>query len=149
MSPMLNPSTSSAYLNRLDTLTSAQLPRWGKMNASQMLAHCSEVLEVSCGKKELKAPWLIRLIGRILLKEIMKHDRMTKGSATARQYVIAGNPDFNVELERLKALIQEFAATSDEVLAARRHVIFGELTADQSRILMAKHLEHHFAQFRI
>lgn len=149
MSPMLTPESAPAYLSRLELLQAGQLPRWGRMNAPQMLAHCSEVLEVACGTKELKAPWWIRILGRILLKELLKDKRLPKGSATAQQYKIAHTPDFQVEMERLKALIVSFAESDDQVLAARHHTVFGDLTADQWRILMAKHLEHHFAQFRL
>lgn len=149
MTSLLNQTTVSQYLERLQILTPEHRPRWGKMNASQMLAHCSEVLEVACGTKALKAPWLIRILGRILLKELLKDKRLPKGSATAQQYKIGHTPDFQAEMERLKALIVNFAESDDQVLAARHHTVFGDLTAEQWRILMAKHLEHHFAQFRL
>lgn len=149
MNSLLNAATAVNYNSRLDKLISGQIPRWGKMNAPQMLAHCAEVLEVACGTKELKAPWLIRILGRILLKELLKDKPLPKGSATAQQYQIKHTPNFQEELARLKQLIVAFSEIPDETLADRHHRVFGKLTAQQWRILMAKHLDHHFAQFRI
>ncbi len=149
MTPLLQVQSAPNYCARLEVLTADQRPRWGKMNAPQMVAHCSEVLEVACGTKALKAPWFIRILGRILLKELLKDKPLPKGSATATQYKITHAVEFQSEVQRLKELIQSFANTSDEVLSKRHHTVFGDLTAEQWRILMAKHLEHHFAQFRI
>ena len=36
--------------SRIEQLTSETQPQWGSMTAAQMLAHCTEIQEVSNGK---------------------------------------------------------------------------------------------------
>ena len=56
-----DPDTYADLRRRIDLLTPETVPRWGKMNAAQMCAHCAEVAAVAHGKPLRGTPWLIQL----------------------------------------------------------------------------------------
>ncbi len=48
-------------LNRIEQLTPETRPQWGSMTAAQMLAHCSEIQEVTNGKELKNTPFIAKL----------------------------------------------------------------------------------------
>ncbi len=47
--------------SRIGQLTPETQPQWGAMTAAQMLAHCSEIQEVSNGKELKNTPFIAKL----------------------------------------------------------------------------------------
>jgi hypothetical protein len=58
MKNIFNERDLEEILNRLDHLNSEALPQWGKMNAAQMLAHCSSFQDIAMGNSFPKRGWL-------------------------------------------------------------------------------------------
>ncbi len=46
MQNIFDRAACDALIGRINRLTTASKPVWGKMNAAQMLAHCNKVYEV-------------------------------------------------------------------------------------------------------
>ncbi len=53
-------------LSRIKKLTSETQPQWGTMTAAQMLAHCSEIQEVTNGKELKNTPFIVKLFRSII-----------------------------------------------------------------------------------
>ena len=49
MKNLFTQNDTTEILNRVDNLTPTSQRLWGKMEAAQMLAHCSKVLEAATG----------------------------------------------------------------------------------------------------
>jgi len=121
---------------------------WGKMNAAQMLEHCSRGTELALG--DIKPPRM--LIGRILGgfikgKALGNEEPMRRNSPTVPGLVVVDERDLAVEQERLCGLIERFVAQGPGGCTTHPHAFFGKLTADEWAELMYKHLDHHLRQF--
>lgn len=124
---------------------------WGKMTAAQMLAHCSISLEWAVGERvPEKMPLPARVIGRVIKPLVFRNDDpMRKNSPTAKSLVMEGERDFAAERERLRGLIERFAAGGPAECTQNPHSFFGEMTPQQWAILSYKHLDHHLRQFGV
>ncbi|RYG51920.1 MAG: hypothetical protein EOO01_07575, partial [Chitinophagaceae bacterium] len=60
----------NAIINRIESLTPNSAAKWGKMNVSQMLAHCAVAFGVPLSDKKLKGNFLMRLIGPMFKKQL-------------------------------------------------------------------------------
>ncbi|MEM6806195.1 MAG: biotin carboxylase N-terminal domain-containing protein, partial [Bacteroidota bacterium] len=86
----------AARIERIHQDTEAQ---WGKMNAFQMLKHCTENDRILQRKKSYKRLFIGRLFGKIALKANIKDDEpLKKNGATHPALVITENG--NVEKQK-------------------------------------------------
>jgi hypothetical protein len=149
MKSLLEPSCVQEVKQRLSALSPGHQRQWGKMNAAQMLAHCSLGLEMAAG--EIRPPRA--LVGRILgpvIKPMALRDEepMRRNSPTSKELLVIGDDrDFETERKRLSQLIDRFAATGAAGCTSHPHAFFGSLTPNEWAILMYKHLDHHLRQF--
>jgi len=56
---LYDPAVKQEIISRINKLTADSKPLWGKMNASQMLAHCQKPLGVATGSHTLKPNFII------------------------------------------------------------------------------------------
>ena len=134
-------------LGRIDKLLPESQRLWGKMDVSQMMAHCSAALDMACGRLNPPRIFIGRLIGP-LVKPIYTNEKpFSQNSPTDKKLVIADRRDFAREQEQLRAKIREFHQGGEAKCTRHPHPFFGALTpADWSRG-MYKHLDHHLRQF--
>lgn len=62
MKNLFQSEAANEILQRIDRLTPETTHQWGKMNVTQMLAHCAVTMEVATDQKYL--PWTF--IGKVL-----------------------------------------------------------------------------------
>lgn len=72
MKTLLDASTLEEILNRLETLKPDSPAQWGKMNATQMLTHCSIILKMATGEMPQGFTLLGKLFGRYYLFDGLK-----------------------------------------------------------------------------
>lgn len=72
---------------------------------------------------------------------------MRRNSPTVEGLVIQDERDLSKEQERLRGMIDRFAAAGPKGCTSHPHSFFGRLTPDQWAVLMYKHLDHHLRQF--
>lgn len=142
-------NTYEALLERLSRLEPESAPAWGKMNAAQMLAHCTEVAEVAHGKPLRGTPWYIRLLGGLVKKLVLSGRPYPRGAKTHPQYVIAASSDFEQEKARLLKVLGDMQSAGRDHAGKTPHPIFGAMTADEHGWATYKHLDHHLRQFRL
>src|SRR4051812_19160723 len=63
MKTLFDDGDRAALLQRLDKLQADTPRQWGKMNAAQMVTHCTRALEAGTGDRPMKQ----KLIGKILM----------------------------------------------------------------------------------
>lgn len=146
---IFNPADNQLMIDRINKLTATTPAVWGKMNASQMLAHCQIPLLVAEGKVTLKRTIIGFLFGRMILKKLLKGNTLDKNSPTDKAFIISNQPDFEIEKEKTVTQIKNFGALGTSVIKVYKHPFFGELTDEQWGILSYKHFDHHLKQFGV
>jgi len=147
MKTLFQPETRDEILARIDRVQPASSRQWGKMDAAQMMAHCSAGLDMACGK--LNPPRL--LIGRLIapfFKSIYTNEKpFSKDSPTDKQLVVSDARDFVREQELLKEKVRQFHDGGEAKCTRNPHPFFGDLTPQAWSRGMYKHLDHHLRQF--
>lgn len=146
---LFNRTDAGNILARLDKIKSNTPRIWGKMTVSQMLAHCSEAMETATGAKHHPRTFLGWLLGPFFKKNYLGDKPFPKGSPTAKQFIIRGQPDFATQKERLHRLICSFVDGGSEKCTPYPHSFFGKMAPEEWSIAMYKHLDHHFRQFGV
>ena len=132
----------------LKDLKKEDLPKWGKMNASQMVNHCNLFIDLYVNKIEV--PWLMRAISRLLspifIKYILSKD-YTQAPKNLRTYskIKVDDPsiDFDAEKQKLREQLNLIADLDGKV----DHPLYGKVGADLVKKLVVHHTSHHFHQF--
>ncbi|HKV60678.1 MAG TPA: DUF1569 domain-containing protein [Candidatus Acidoferrum sp.] len=125
-------------------------PLWGRMNGAQALAHCSAAVEWAVGDRIPPRMFLGRIMGQIVKPMVLGNDEpMRRNSPTAKDLVVQDERDLGTERERLRGLIDRFAAAGPNGCTTHPHSFFGRLTPEEWATLMYKHLDHHLRQFGV
>ncbi len=140
-------SAVNEILERLNNLTNQSPRQWGKMNVSQMLAHCSNSLEMALGLINPPPTFFSWTIGPLLKFIYTNNSPFKKGSPTDSALIIVDERDFMLERERLKNIISQFHNGGPNKVTTHPHPFFGHLNPDQWSRGMYKHLDHHLKQF--
>jgi len=132
---------------RLDSLQPASVRQWGKMDAAQMMAHCSAALDMASGRMNLPRILVGRLLGSFV-KPIYTNDKpFSKNNPTDKKLVVSDQRDFAREREQLKLKLQQFHEGGEAQCTRHPHPFFGAFTPQEWARGMYKHLDHHLRQF--
>jgi uncharacterized protein DUF1569 len=147
---LYEPAQVADIKQRLDKLQPTSGRLWGKMTPSQMLAHCAISMEWATGDSKPPRMFIGRILGPIVRGIALKDERpMGKNAPTSPLLVIGSEPDFSAERERLRKVVERFAAAGPGACTTHPHTFFGRLTPDEWARLMYKHLDHHLRQFGV
>lgn len=142
--------TVDESIARLDRLTPATAPEWGKMNASQMLAHLNVAYEMAFENKHKKQNALMRFLLKIFVKSTVCGDKPYKrNSHTAPEFKITDERDFENEKGRLIRYMRNAQEFGQDYFDGKESLSFGKLTWQEWNTLFYKHLNHHFTQFGV
>ena len=148
MKNLFEPASVHEVKTRIANLQPDSAPQWGAMNAAQAMAHCVGGLETAVGDSKPPRVLIGYVIGGIIKPKVVGNDEpFRKNSPTAKSLVVADERDLAKEKERLRVLIDRFAAGGPAVCTAHPHAFFGKMTPQEWAILMYKHLDHHLRQF--
>ena len=149
MESIFSDSGVANVVQRIDKLSPEAQAQWGKMNVSQMLAHCQAPLNVGLGSHKLgKYNFILRAIGRIVKNNLVKDEKPFKRSQpTDKTFVVADTKDFEQEKSRLKDAISKFSAAGKAGKLVGTHPFFGVLKHEEWDKMQWKHLDHHLRQF--
>ncbi|MCC6132337.1 MAG: DUF1569 domain-containing protein [Acidobacteria bacterium] len=149
MKSLLDPTDMDSILRRLSRLQAKSNRQWGKMNPSQMLSHCSAVLESATGVKPVKQKLLGKIITPFIRSTVLGEKPFGKNAPTDPSFVMSDEHDFEKEKARLQGLLARFSEVGPEKLGEAEHIFFGKLTGEEWGRLSYKHLDHHFRQFGV
>lgn len=145
-----NPSEAEKIISRLDQLSPITQRRWGKMNVSQMLAHCCVSYEQAFGENTLAPNMMMRIIMKTFFKGTMTNEVPYKPNLpTAPAFVIVDQRDFQKERNRLSGYIRKMAALGESYFDGKHQLTLGKLNAKEWNNLMYKHIDHHLRQFGV
>jgi len=149
MKSIFNKADNESIIVRINSLTTESQPAWGKMTVDQMCKHCDLTIDVAYGKRDLKIPFVLRLLGRMLKKKMLAADNMGKGSATAKEYIVSDRYDLEGIKSELIANFRRFADEGESVIKLIDHPFWGKMTIEEWDMLMWKHMDHHLKQFGV
>ena len=147
MPSLFEPETKRSILERLGGLTSGASRQWGKMDAAQMMAHCSVAMEAGTGDKPLKQALIGKIFAPFVRSSFLGEKPFGKNSPTDPTFVISDARDFAREKERLTALVARFCERGPAEAGRHTHSFLGKITGDDWGVVMYKHLDHHLRQF--
>jgi hypothetical protein len=149
MQSLFDTATYNSIVSRISTLSPQSERQWGKMNVSQMLAHCSNVVETGLGDKTLKPNFIFALIGPLLKKKLYDESPFKKSLPTDKSFIVADEREFENEKSRLLGLLKRFYEDQGTVVGSKKHPFFGKLTKEQWAMGTYKHVDHHLQQFGV
>jgi hypothetical protein len=132
---------------RIDMLTPDSPALWGKMNASQMMAHIVDALRMATGElpvKEKKRPMRFTPLKQL----IIYGPPFPKNVPTAPELLVRQPDDWDAECASLRRMMDVFAAQKPGKKLPR-HPVFGELSRRAWGVLGFRHLDHHLRQFGV
>lgn len=113
-------------IKRINDLSADTMPQWGKMNVSQMLAHCNVSYEMVYEDKHTKPNGLMKVILKLLVKnKVVNEVPYKKNNPTAPAFIIRGDKEFD----------------------GKESHSFGKLSLEEWNNMFYKHLDHHLRQF--
>lgn len=151
MENVFDTKVAQNYIERINKLTPDTQGLWGKMTVDQMLAHCCVSYEMIFEPEKHKKPGAI---ARFILKTFVKpkvvgEKAYSKGGPTAPQFIITGRKNFEEEKKRLIGFIQKAQQLGASAFDGKESFSFGKLSANEWNNMLAKHLNHHLAQFGV
>lgn len=149
MNNLFAPSAVEEVLTRIDGLGPATQRQWGKMDVAQMLAHCANAMEMSCGTLAVKRGFVGRFIGPLFRGMATSDKPFSRNAPTAQELKIADAQDFAREKARLQQGVRDFHQRGEARCTQLPHPFFGPLTPMQWSTLAYKHLDHHLKQFGV
>lgn len=141
---------NTAILQRINHLTPATKPNWGKMSVAQMLAHCNVTYEMIYENKHPKPNAFLKFILKTFIKKkVVDETPYSQNGKTAPQFLITETKDFEVEKQRLVKYINRTQQLGENHFDTLESNSFGTLTKTEWNNMLFKHLNHHLAQFGV
>ena len=147
MPNLFDTAAKKSIQDRLAALTPAAMRQWGKMDAAQMLAHCSIAMEGATGDKPRAHSLIGKVFGPFVKKRFLGEKPFGKNSPTDPTFIVADARDFAKEKDHLTRLIGRFCEKGPSEAGKYTHSFLGKITGDDWGIVMYKHLDHHLRQF--
>jgi hypothetical protein len=151
MESVFNPADVKELTNRIGKLTPGSAGQWGKMNVSQMLAHCNVSYEMVYEEgKHPKPKGLLKFILKLLVKnKVVGPQPYKKNNPTAPAFIIKEDKVFETEKARLLGYLDKTLQLGEAHFDGKESHSFGVLTAGEWNTMFYKHLNHHLTQFGV
>lgn len=148
MKNVFNHNDTLELINRINTLPSSAKALWGKMNVSQMLAHCNVTYEFVYDNIHPKPNAFKKFLLKLFVKgTVVTEKPYKKNSHTAPEFIIKSNKDFDTEKTRLINYINKTQELGETYFDGKESASFGVLSKGEWNIMFYKHLDHHLSQF--
>lgn len=100
---MFSEEESQNIVNRINLLKSDTLSQWGKMNSSQMLAHCNVAYQYAFEPERFEKPNFVKrlFLKYVVKKFVLSENPYPRSSKTASEFIISDYRDFDSEKQNL------------------------------------------------
>jgi hypothetical protein len=149
MKNFFNASDTEEIINRIGRLTPESQRLWGKMDVSQMMAHCSITLRIARGLDKPKRRLLGILLGWAVKDHYFGEKPFPKNSPTDKTFIVADKKSFEDEKKKLIEHINAFSQGGAVACTTHPNPFFGKLTPQEWAIGQYKHVDHHLKQFGV
>jgi len=149
MRTIFDDTERARLLRRLDALGPDSRPRWGRMNASQMICHLTDAVESSFAASPhtpaagpLTWPPLKQLIIYVL--------PWPRGKLQSPPDLLVTKPStWTQDTARFRQAVERVAARGPSDRAWPASDVFGPLSRHDWGALLRTHINHHFRQFGV
>lgn len=148
MKSIFNPTDNREIITRINSLTPESKALWGKMSVDKMLKHINDAVLVSFDEKELKVPFIFKILGRIMKKSVLKQPEFAKNSPTAKEFKYVENFDFETVKDELITNFSRFQS-GEQAIKCKNHPFWGKMNSEEWNNLQWKHVDHHLRQFGV
>jgi Protein of unknown function (DUF1569) len=151
MPRQLDNQSTSELIQRFEQLQADAAPLWGKMNPTEMLAHCTAAIKMAFGEIPAKvrfSPWKAS-IARLLFIEwfpFPKDSPTTAEMDTNKKLKPTGS--FTEEREALFFQLNRMNNAPTDFNFGM-HPLFRKLNREQWGKVVYKHFDHHLRQFGV
>ena len=146
MGSILNDVDRTAILQRIDSVTSASVPRWGRMDAKAMLTHLRDSALMALGELPVacknKRAFQVFPIKHLILHVVP----FPKGAPTAPELLVSDAASVDALRAELVSLVERIGAGLRDGYGPV-HPLFGRLSFREWGIATYKHTDHHLRQF--
>ena len=145
MKTIFDQTLRDGLLARLQGVTAETQPRWGKMNAEQMLAHLVEAMRMGLGEFPTRPKKMITRYPpfRQLFVYWLP---WPKGAPTARELLPSDRRSIDDSKRELARLVNAIADRQSST-EWPDHPAFGKLGGRGWGVLGWRHIDHHLRQF--
>jgi hypothetical protein len=146
MKSIFDATIQKEITDRINSLSSSNQALWGKMDLLQMVRHCILCDDMYLGNIKIKRAFIGRLIGKPLLRKILKDDAPFHKNSPTSPVLKTEKEDGNLESKKEEWLssINKYNNFNNPNFV---HPFFGPMTKDQIGYLSYKHIDHHLRQF--
>lgn len=148
MKSMFNTKDYEEIKSRIEKFQYNSTRLWGKMEPAQMLAHCNGAMKVAVDMN-IPRSFIGKLIGKMVKKKFVSDKPLSKGSPTAKEFIITDKREFDKEKNELLGLIKRFHEGGEKGATTFPHSFFGEMSPGEWGFTQWKHLDHHLRQFGV
>lgn len=146
---LFDPSTEREVVARVLLLRVDTKPRWGAMNATEMLYHCNlsnqQVLEEVAA---YKIPSFTVRVKKLIVFHFLSHiPRNNKGPARTHTKEKIRDDQFEMQRRKYKELIHGLVNHERPFRAI--HPALGFLTMKEWGVILWMHMDHHLRQFGV
>ena len=136
-------------IEKLNSLNKNSTPRWGKMNSSQMVKHCSKSIDLYLGK--ITVPFWYKYfgvtIGKLFLIYISKLSPLKTPRNLRTMVKSLKISDENLDLDYEKDVLTQKLNNLINIEGKIDHPIYGKMESEKIKFLIIHHTTHHFNQF--
>lgn len=142
---------ANEIITRINELTPNSKPLWGRMNVSQMLAHCNVTYTYTYQPEQFKKPnFIVRFILKTVVKKyVLSPNPYKHNGKTAPEFIIKEERNFDLEKEKLINNIIKTQELGEKHFDGLENISFGKMSSDQWNTMFYKHLNHHLSQFGV
>jgi len=147
MRSLWNEEAYAEIVARIRALTPDTRARWGRMNASRMLAHISDQIRMALGDIAARrgSGFLsVPPINRLMIYVVP----WPKGARGPQEAFTTAPESWGSDLQQLLVLVDRLREKRHHQLWPE-HPMFGKLSGDDWAALSYKHLNHHLTQFGV
>jgi hypothetical protein len=145
---ILNDVDRTAIRQRIGSVTSASVPRWGRMDAKAMLTHLKQSALMALGELPV-ASKSKRVFQVFPIKHLILHVvPFPKGAPTAPELLVPDTASLDAIRSELVSLLERIGAGSREG-DGPVHPLFGRLSFREWGVATYKHTDHHLRQFGV
>lgn len=145
---MWDPAVRASFSDRVQRITAATRPAWGKFHAAAMVAHLNDSYRMAIGELTVKSknlPLRYTPIKQLVIYVLP----FPKGAPTAPELLArCDHASLADEQQSMMTILDRLASVKPgDPLQA--HPAFGVLSHGAYGVLMARHTDHHLKQFGV
>ena len=150
MKNIFETEVTQGVIGRIEKLLPNTSAQWGKMNVSQMLAHCNVTYEMVFTDKHKKPNGIMRFILKSFVKNVVVNESPYKpNNKTAPAFIIIDERNFELEKKRLIEHLVKTQQLGESHFDNKESLSFGVLNKTEWNNMFYKHLDHHLKQFGV